>query len=163
MPRIYTVSFEQVAVAAPQDLFQINGPSGSRLLRVKRAVLSATDTTLPTSQMLAIRARFLPATVTNGSVGTAPTPARTDPGDAAPSFTAYANNTTKATSSGTPVVLHEAGFHVYNGFDETFDYDANPVASPPIGPGEAWVLELLSTPSGTLHLSGTVWLEETGG
>lgn len=162
MPRLYTVSFEQVAVVAPQDLLQINGAAG-KMLRIKRTALSSTDTTIPTSQMIALRARFLPATVTNGSVGTAPTPARTDPGDAAPSFTAYANNTTKATSSGTPVVLFEGGCHVYNGYDATFEEDGRGAASPAIGPGEAWVFELLSTVSGTVHLSGTVWVEEVGG
>lgn len=162
MPRLYTVSFAGVLVSASQDLFQINGPTGSRVLRIRRAVLSSTNVTIPTSQMVQVQARFLPATVTNGTGGTAPTPARTDQGDAAPSFTSLVNNTGAATSSNTPVNLYQSGFHAYNGLDEPFD-DANGNGSPVIGPGEAWVFQLLNNPTGTINFSGTVWVEEFGG
>lgn len=155
MPRQYTVSFSQVAVSAAEDLFQITGGAG-RTLRVTRAVVGATDTSLPTAQMLSFEAAFLPATVTPGSGGTSPTAAKADPGDGAPAFTAYANNTTPASTSGSQVKLYEEGVHIYNGLDRDF-------GDPVIGPGEAFVLRLLSTPSGTVHLSGTLWVEESGG
>jgi hypothetical protein len=156
MPRRYTVSFEGVAVSAAQDLVQINGASG-KMLRVLRWWLAATDTTLPTAQMLQTRCRFLPATVTNGSGGSTPTVQKRDPGDAAASLTALANSTTKATTSGTAVILEEDGCHIYSGLDKA-------ALSPPyIGPSEAFVFELLSTVSGTVHLSGGVEVEETGG
>jgi hypothetical protein len=154
--RTYKVTFEGVAVSAPQDLVQINGASG-KMLKILRQWASATDTTLPTAQMLQIRSRFLPATVTNGSGGSSPTPQKTDAGDANASFTALANNTSKATTSGTASILEENGCHVFSGYDVTF------VRPPVVGPSESFVFELLSTPSGTLHLSGGIEVEEIGG
>lgn len=156
MARAYTVTFENVLVAAVQDLVQINGAAG-KLVRIKRIWIGATDTTPPVAQMLSLRARFLPATVANGSGGTAPTPQRFDPGDAAASATALANNTTKATTTGTAAILEENGAHVYTGYDYTFPQ------APVIGPSEAFVFELLSTVSGTVNLSGGVTFEEAGG
>jgi len=107
--------------------------------------------------MLETRCRFLPATVTNGSGGSTPTISKVDPGDSAASFTVLANNTTKATSSGTAIVADESGDHIYSGYDNTF------AVRSPIGPNEAFVFELLSTVSGTVHLSGGVTVEEIGG
>ncbi len=155
MARAYTVTFEQVLVAAAQDLVQINGAAG-KLVRIKRIWWGSTDTTPPVAQMLSLRARFLPATVTNGN-GSAVTPQKLDPGDAAASATALANSTTKAATTGTAAILEENGAHVYTGYDYTFPQ------APVIGPSEAFVFELLSTPSGTLHLSGGVTFEEAGG
>jgi hypothetical protein len=160
MPRQYVVTFEGVAVTAAQDLFQITGAAG-KIVEPVRVIVKNTDTTLPTAQMLEFRMRFLPATVTNGSGGTTPTIYKTDNGDAAASFTALVNNTTKATTSGTAVILYEGGEHVQNGLDEFFD--GSRIICPPIGPSEALVVELLSTVTGTVHLSGTIWLNERGG
>lgn len=156
MPRIYRVPFEAVSVSAPQDLIQITGAAG-KIVRPIRAWVKATDTTLPTAQMLQTRCRFLPATVTAGSGGSTPTIAKNDPGDAGASFTALANNTTKATTGGTAVVIDEGGDHIYSGYDVAFSN------RPPVGPSEAFVFELLSTVSGTVHLSGGVEVEEIGG
>src|SRR5437868_1937281 len=108
MPRVYKVPFSGVAVTLPQDLVQIKGATG-KMVRIVRAWCGATDTTIPTPQHIQIRCRFLPATVTDGSGGTTPTPQKVDPGDAAASFTALMNSTTKATSSGTAIVHDENG------------------------------------------------------
>ena len=156
MPRRYRVVFEQVTVSAAQDMLQITGASG-KMLRILRAWVNSTNTTLPTSQMIAIRCRTLPATVTNGSGGTTPTIQKTDIGDASASFTALANNTTKATTSGTAVINDDTGTHISAGYDNMF------ITPPPIGPSEAFVFELLSTVSGTVALSGGVEVEEIGG
>jgi hypothetical protein len=156
MPRTYIIPFEQVAVSAPQDLIQVIGAAG-KICRIIQIKAGTTDTTLPTAQMLAFRARFLPATVTNGSGGTTPSINPVDPGDAAASITALANNTTKATTSGTAKVVYEDGDHIYAGVEYTF-----PVR-PPVGPSESFVFELLSTVTGTVHLSGFVLVEEIGG
>jgi hypothetical protein len=155
MSRIYTVSFENVLVSAAQDLIQIKGAS-NKVLRILRRWVSATDTTIPTGQMIRLRERLLPATVTDGSGGTTPTPAKHDQGDAAATFTALANSTTPATTNGTAVVLEATGCHVFNGFDDIHD-------DPPIvTPSTSYVFELLSTVTGTVHLSGGVEVEEIG-
>ena len=156
MPRIYRVTFEGVSVSAPQDLIQINGAAG-KMVRIIRAWLGNTDTTLATAQMLQLRSRYLPATVSNGSGGSAPTPQKLDAGDAAASATALANNTSKATTNGTAAILDEQGVHIYAGCD--ISYQNRPV----VGPTDAFVFELLSTVTGTVHLSGGIEFEEMGG
>jgi hypothetical protein len=157
MPRTYEITFEQVAVSAAQDLVSLKGASG-KMVRVLRAWVNSTDTTLPTSQMLGLRCRLASATITLGSGGTdGVTPRPVDPGDAAASFTANTNDTTKATTSGSFTTVEENGCHVYQGYDKTF---ARPFL---VGPNEGFVFELLSTVSGTVHLSGGVEAEEMGG
>lgn len=157
MARVYTVVFENVTVSAAQDLFQIKGSTG-KTCKIKRVFLGATNTTLVTAQSLRLRCRFLPATVTNGSGGSTPTPQPQDPGDAAASFTAFANNTTPATSSGTASVLEDAGVHIFAGWDYTWPTGSEPT----IGLNQAFVFELLSTVSGTCNFSGSIRIEESG-
>ena len=161
MPRRYVVTFEGVAISAAQDLFEIKGAAG-KTAKILRCWLGMTDTTLQTAQALQLRCRFLPATVTDGSGGTTPTFQKLDPGDAAASITALANNTTKATTSGTAVVVHEAGVHNYAGHEWNPFRDTRG-SEQVIGPSEAFVYELLSTVSGTCHFSGGVEIEESGG
>ena len=156
MPRTYAVTFEQIAVSSAQDLVQVKGAAG-KVLRILRIFSAATDTTAPTNQQLSLRARYLPATVTDGSGGSSDTPRPMDPGDAAASFTALINNTVKATTSGTAAVLEENACNVFSGFDYMFP------RPPIIGPSESFVFELLSTVSGTVHLSGGVLVEELAG
>ncbi len=158
MARLYTVNFEAVSVSAVQDLIQIIGASG-KILKIRGVKVGATNTTIPTAQMLDLRCRFLPATVTNGSGGSSPTPQKLDPGDAAASFTAKANNTTQATTSGTAVLLFTWGVHIYAGLDVQFASDQCPV----VGPSESFTFELQSTVTGTVSLSGQVTVEELGG
>lgn len=158
MGRRYSVSFEGVAVSAAQDLLQIKGATG-KILRIRSISVGATDTAEPTAQQLELRCRFLPATVTDGSGGSTPTPRRFDPGDAAASFTALANNTTQATTSGTAAILGEWGVHIANGLIWIFPDAETPI----VGPSESFVWELLSTVTGTVHLSGSATVEELGG
>jgi hypothetical protein len=156
MPRRYKVTFEGIAVTAAQDLIQITGAAG-KIVRVLRCWVSNTDTTLATAQMMQVRQRFLPATVTAGSGGTTPVIQKTDPGDASASFTALANNTTKALTGGTAIVADEDGCHIYAGYDKAA---MSPFA---VGASEAYVFELMSTVYGTVHLSGGMEVEEIGG
>ncbi len=152
--RAYEVTFSNVACTALQDLFQIIGATGKMCL-VTYVSVACTDVT-PTSQNCSIRARFLPATVTNGSGGSSPTPAA-QPGDSAASFTAKANNTTPATTSGTAVVHLSDAFFISGGYSMQF----NPPI--PVGPSESAVIELINNPSGTITLSGTCRVTEIGG
>lgn len=156
MGRKYIVTVENVAVAATQDLLQIKGATGKMLL-VRRLKWANTDTALPTAQMIRTSVVYLPATVTDGSGGTTPTAKPIDPGDAAASFTAKANNTTNATTSGTAITLFADGSHVQAGFEKTFE---NPI---PIGPSESLAFVLLAAPSASLHLDIVAEVEEIGG
>lgn len=156
--RIYKSTFENVTVTVAQDLIQLTGAAG-KMLFVRRIWVGNTNTTLSTAQMLSLRYRFLPATVTAGSGGSTPAIAKTDPGDAAASGVVLANNTTKATTSGTAQEYEANACHIYAGWDYTFPSDAR-IA---IGPSEAFTFELLSTVSGTVALSGGIEFGEVGG
>ncbi len=155
MARKYRILFENVSVSAAQDLVGIIGATG-KMVRLLRCWVNDVDTTAPTDQQLRLRVRILPATVTAGSGGGAFTPAKVDPGDAAATFTARINDTTGQTTSGTAVIHDVGGCNVKGGYDQYFP------EKPPIGPTSGAVFELLSTPSGTLKLSGGMLVEEEG-
>ncbi len=157
MGRLYTVSTENVAISAAQDLFQIKG-AASMVLRIRRVSFGATDTTLPTAQMIQLRCRYLPVTVTDGSGGTTPTPRSYDPGDPAATFTSLANDTTPATTNATAKVLEEWGVHLYNGLIWVWPDAQTPI----VIPSTSFTFELLSTVSGTVHGSTSVTVEEIG-
>lgn len=163
--RVYTITFEQVAVAGPVDLVTLLLPTSAanfKQIKVRRCWISATDSTIPTSQMLALRQRWLPATVTLGSGGSTPTPSLIDQGDPASKCSAHTCDTSKATTSGTAVVIDENGCHAYNGFDSALQgRDPIPLSNNSTAQ-QAFVFELLSTPSGTLHLSGGLDFSEEG-
>lgn len=165
MGRLYRVTFENILVAAPQDLVALYLPTSAgnfKQIDLLRYWLGATNTTLPTAQMLQVRLRWLPATVTAGSIGNAATPILEDQGDSAAKCTARVNDTTKATTNGTAVILDEQTCHIYNGFDsastgqDPFPLPNNSTAA------QAAVFELLSTVSGTVNLSGGIEFSEAG-
>ena len=157
MSRVYSVSFENIAVTAAQDLICITGASSSKITRIISCNVGATNTTLPTAQMLEIRCRLLGATVSAGTGGNSFTPIKLDQGDSAASSTGYINATGKATTSGTAYVLFEDAAHIFAGHSITFP------SRPIVSNGEAFVYELLSTVSGTVNMSGSVYFEEIGG
>lgn len=160
MPRVYKVTFEAVSVAAAQDLVFIPGPAAGKIIRILRRWVGCTDSTIPASQMLELRERYLPATVTAGTSGTTGiTPSKMDQGDATCSITtAGTNNTGKATTTGTAVILNEMGVHLFTGYNETC------LVRPPINPSTAYVFELVAAPfnAAAVHLSGGVEFEEIG-
>lgn len=159
MPRIYEVTFENVTVSAAQTLVSLTIAAGVRTVKVKRMRVGATNTSIPTAQMLQIRARLSSATFTVGSGGAAATPRPVDIGDSAATATARVNDTTTGTTTGAFTVLEETGCHIYAGYDFSYPQGREPV----FGGAEAFLFELLSTVSGTCAFSGGVTFEETGG
>ena len=119
MGRIYTVPFENVTIAAAQDLVAVKGSTG-KICRVLRAWLGMTNTTIQTAQGLRLRFKLATATITLGSGGSAVTPQKTDLGDAAASFTAQANDTTPSTTTGAFTVIYPQGIHNFAGIDFPF-------------------------------------------
>lgn len=150
MPRVYTVEFANVSVSAVQDL--IAAYSGAnRTIRVLAIQLAANGQT--TIGNYPIRLYRLAATVTAGSGGATPTPQPLDPNDAAAAFTAHTNDTTPATSSGSTSVIFSDQLNPINGY---YWQAPHPVEA---APSQALVLELDAI-SGTLNVSGTMWVEE---
>lgn len=157
MPRVYNVIFEDVSVAAAQDLVGIYGGAG-KMCRIRRAWCGPTDNTLPAAQGLKFACRVLPVTVTPGTGGSAPTPQKTDQGDAAATFTARVNDTTPASTNGSAQTCDDNGGHVFNGYERVFVGQGQPT----VGPSQAFVFKLLGAPAASLKMSGGVEVEEIG-
>jgi hypothetical protein len=111
--------------------------------------------TATTVALLAITLKHLPATVTAGSVGTAPTPAPDDPTDAAATVTARANDTTQATTSGTATTMLADVMNVVNGYQWIFPVGGRPQCKL----SEAMSLSLNTAPA-TLTMSGSMKIRE---
>lgn len=157
MPRRYTASFEKVSCSAVQDLMKLAGGGLVTINRLIRFWLFNTGGAIASPQTLDVRLSLMPITVIVGSGGSAPTPRLTDPGDSLATATVRANDTVKATTSGTKVTIWDGGCYMIQGLDITVP------GSPAFGNAESMVLELITSPSGTIVLSGGMEWEETGG
>lgn len=152
--RKYTVSFQNVAISAVQDVISLIAGS-SKALALHHVNLG--QITGVTVSNLRMRLRMLPVTVTNGSGGSAPTPQKTNPSDAAATFTARANDTTQATSSGTAVDLYPDVFNTINGFV----WYPPIIGHPPICPiSGAFILSLDTAPGSAITCNFAATVEE---
>lgn len=117
MPRIYRVPYTGTLTAAggDSDLFEIT-PADDKPCHLVGLILAQTSEVGDTAEEnLRITLRHMNATVTSGSGGSSVTPVKTDPDvDVAAGFTAEANNTTVATTSGTSTIAEEFGWNERN-------------------------------------------------
>jgi hypothetical protein len=157
--RAYVVPFVAVSVTAPQDFIYIK-PAADKICFIEAGYVAASggaaDAGDAQEELLDIELVYLPATVTVGSGGTSVTPAPLSVNDAAAGFTARANDTTKATSSGTAIVRHPDGMNsripwVYSPPSEHDDVVANAAAI---------VLRLNTTPADAILMSGKLVVRE---
>lgn len=160
MPRTYPVTFEEITITAAQDLFELYfGSSIYKSLKILRHWINCSDTTIPAATILPLRARILPSSVSHGSGGGSASIGKSDPGDANASFTALRNNTSPASTTGTPNIEYEDGFHIFQGCEHMYD-------RPPIiigGQAQSFVFELLAVPgSFSAKFSGGILVEEAG-
>lgn len=158
--RVYTVVFENVAVTAQQDFFEIT-PASNKPIMLGGLTLDnvggnadAGDAQEELYQILVRRGH-----TTSGSGGTAPTPRplRSSAGAAA-GFTAEVNNTTIA-SLGTTHDLLAIGWNVRVPLREFWPEELMPGAS---AADTTIVVRLLSTPADSISLSGTLHVIELG-
>jgi len=143
--RVYTVGFNNVTLAAVQDLFSLLATAN---MAFEVHYVKFGQVTQSAIGGLRLRLRRLPATVTVGSGGTAPTPAPIFPNDAAATVTARVNDTVQATTSGTAIDLPDT-------WDLPFGYLWMPPESDRIiiKPSQAFIVSLDSTP-GSLVANG---------
>lgn len=149
---VYTVVFSGVTVSAVQDFFLLVAGATTKLI-VHGVQIGAISTAV---QNLKITGKRHPATLTSGSGGSAPTPQKTDPMDAAATFTARANDTTQASSSGTTSTVLSDVFNTVNGYVWFPPREDRPK----IGLSEGFVISLDTAPSAGMVMSGTIWVEE---
>ncbi len=154
MGRIYVVSTSAVVGAAAMDLVSILVATGKQL-KILRIECASTDAAAPTSGEMNFRCRYMTATVTQGSGGTTPTAIPMDHGDTAFAGTIHANDTSGASTNGTATVLWNGAAHVLTGLDYSF-------TRPPVfAAATGFTFELITLPSGTIHVDMAVTFEES--
>lgn len=154
MARVYTVEFENVAVAAAQDLFEIAPADDHPVVILGVFIDQNTDVGDAAEEM--VRYRIIRGHSTGGSGGSAATPRPLDPGDAAAGFAAKVNNTTIA-ADGTAVNLHSGAFNIRAGLALWFPPESTPMANQG---NSTIVVRLLANPADSLSMSGTLYVAE---
>jgi hypothetical protein len=159
--RQYTVGFENVAITAVQDLFNLT-PAADKPIRLCGLTLcnvgGAADAGDAQEELLRLSIRRMAATVTNGTGGTTPTPQPKDPNDAAAGVTARANDaTTRATTTGTNTLWLPDGWNVRIPYTMWFDPDFRLEAA---GTAQRIIIGLDTAPADSLAVSGCAFVEE---
>jgi len=152
--RIYSAVFTNVAITAVQDLFALYAGASKIVALQSIELAQITQTTVGN---LRLRVRYLPATVTAGSGGSAPTARPFVPGDAAATATVRVNDTTQATTSGTAVDLWSDQWNLLNGYL----WVPTTVNRPPVSAlSGALIVSLDSAPGSSITCSGSITFEE---
>lgn len=153
MGRMYSATFEEVAVTAVQDLFEINAPADSVVIVHSLYLGQSSDAGDAESEQLNILVHL---GSTTGSGGGTPTASPLNLGDAAFGGTVETNNTTQSTEG---TFIHSDSFNVLAGYQLVLTPETRWV----ISPSDRLIIELQTAPADSLTLSGTVYFEEIGG
>lgn len=153
MSRMYSAVFEEVAVTAAQDLFEIVAPSDAIVWIHSVSITQSSDAGDAQSEMLNL---LYHRGSTSGSGGSAVTPTPLNVGDSAFGGTAEANNTSQSTEG---TKLRAECFNVLAGYI----WQPTPEERICLSPSGRLIIELQTTPADSLTMSGTVILEEVGG
>jgi hypothetical protein len=157
--RCYDVPFVAVSITAQQDFFYIK-PAADKICIIEAIYIAASGGTADAGdaqeELFDVELLYIPATVTVGSGGTAPTPVPIAVNDTAAGFTARVNDTTKATSSGTIVNRHP------DGMNSRIPYAYAPPAEhrDVVANAAAIVFRLNTTPADAILLSGSARIRE---
>lgn len=151
---IFTIVCENIAVTAAQDVLAAYCGTGKKLQLLGVEIAANGQTVVGNYP---IRIRYLPATVTSGSGGSAVTPSNVNPDGVAASFTARRNDPTQATTGGTAKDYVASQLNPINGY----------YWQPPVGVGDEPKADLsgaiiisLDAVTGTLGVSATAWFRE---
>jgi hypothetical protein len=151
--RIYQAAFDNVTIAAVQDVFYLKAGAANGI-EIHHIQLGAGAVTAAAE--IRLRLKRLPATVTAGSGGTAPTISPADSGDTkSATATARANDTTQATTSGTAAILLPWQWNVLG----IFEYLPAPEDREVCQASEAFVLDIAATPASTVVSGWIKWRE----
>jgi hypothetical protein len=153
---MYTAVFNNVAVTAIQDLFEIVAPADAVVVLHDIHLSQNTDVGDAAEEVL--RIELTSGHTTSGSGGSAVTPVPVSLGDAAFGGTCEANNTTQA-SAGTIVTKYVWNWNIRVGFDKVFTPETRPI----ISPSARMCLELPAAPADSVTMSGSITFEEIGG
>lgn len=151
----YYVHFDQVAVTAAQDFFELN-PTSAKPLVIEDGELTQ-STELGDAQEEQLVLRWRRGNSTSGSGGTAPTPVKKNSSFAAASFTAEVNNTTKATA-GTPDTIMPSTWNLR----QEKRLALLPQGVLEVAAGVRMCLELVNAPADSVTISGWLLVREVG-
>lgn len=154
MGRMYSVEFENVAVTAAQDFFELT-PADDKPIAIHAVYISQT-TELGDTAEEQLRLAIVRGHTTGGSGGTSPTPTPLNPNDTAAGCSAEVNNTTIA-SGGTTTDCHVDAMNVRAGWVYI------PTPETRIQASEAnttIVVRLLAAPTDSVTMGGTLYFEE---
>ena len=152
MGRVYYAQFNNVAVTAAQDLFEIL-PAGEKPVKLLSCIVSVYDSETNEQFTCTVQRRI--STPTSGSGGSAPTIYRVNTHDAAASALVEANNTARA-SGGTQQILHAEGWPSQGGWGFTPLPGTEPIAVS----GELLAIGLENNPSASVAMNGSIVFEE---
>jgi hypothetical protein len=154
MGRVYSVNFENVAVTAAQDFFEIS-PADDHPVKLLGLFLSqSTEVGDAAEEMM--RVQVIRGHTSSGSGGSAQTPVPVDPGSPAAGFAAEVNNTTIA-ASGSTVILHSETFNERTGMAMWWTPETAPMAHQG---NTTIVVRLLANPADSVTMGGTLYVEE---
>lgn len=161
MGRVYSIPFENVSVAAAQDLFSL-APADDKPVRVLAIHLSNVGGTADAgdAQEELLRLAVIRGFTSQGSGGSsvsANAPIDSSAG-ANWGFTAHVNDTTPA-SGGTSQTLFADGWNIRVPYQQVFLPEARPGASQA---NTTIVVKLMAAPADAVSCSGTLIVEELG-
>lgn len=149
----YTAVFEQVAVTAAQDLFEIVAPADAIVIIHEIHITQSSDAGDSESEQLPI---LIHRGSTSGSGGSTPTPRPLQAGFPAAGSTVEANNTTQSTEGNQ---IWAESFNVMAGFH----FVPVPESRIVISPSGRLNVELQAAPADSLTMDGVIVFEEIGG
>ena len=158
MSRMYFATFENVAIAAAQDIFEIVAAAGKNV-RFHGFMLANVGGTADAgdAQEEMLRLQIRRGQTVSGSGGSSVTPVPMSVTDAAFGGTCEANNTTQA-GTGTIVVLHADGWNIRS----PYIWLPPDKLQPELTGSERMTVEVVAAPADSITCSGTCWMEEFG-
>lgn len=157
MGRVYSVSFENVSVAAAQDFFEIT-PTDDKPIAIHGFSIGQTGISdVGDANEECLRLQLIRGHATTGSGGSTATPIPMNPNDTAAGDTTCEINNTTIASTGTAVVCATHTMNVRAGIDVWYPPECRPQASEG---NTTIVLRLIAAPNDAITLSGCIWFEE---
>lgn len=160
MGMMYTAQFNGVAVTAQQDFFELLAPADCVVYVHMIQLTQTTELGDAGEEQLAILLKRGVGSVTSGSGGSTPTPAKLESGFAAAGSTVEANNTTKmVVGSGTITTIEPDSWNVRAEKVWLMPPELRIILSP----SERLTVELGTTPADSITMNGVIKFEEVGG
>lgn len=160
MSRTFVATFEDVAITAAQDLFEIAAPATGVVMILDWGVFQTTDLGDAAEEILHLQEVRGDGTVTSGSGGTTVTPQPLDNGSGTAGATVEANNTTRmAVGTGVLDIIKPEGWNVRIPFEKVYIPELRPIVTP----SDRWTIALDEAPADSLTCHGWVTFVEIGG